>query len=463
MSVPAALRERVPLADAPAAARVKRLREHPGAPRFNHDTGDRLLAGDLSLLDRFARELSAGRGPAAPGAPSEAMLSRLAELAGRVPSWRARLYRGLDLRRHWEDVPTSSRRDLAERPWDFVPDGEPLERLVVYRTAGTTGHPISVPHHPLAVACYLPLLEEALGRHGVRVDARGLPAACFLLGSQVHTYTYATALSAWGGAGFAKLNLRDGEWPSPEARALYFDEFRPPLVNGDPVSLSEAVRLGLPKGVRAAVTTSTDLSEPLRRSLAAALGAPVVDWYSSVETGPIAYGCPRGEGLHLLPHDLFVEALDAAGRQVPDGTEGELTVSGGRNPFAPLLRYRTGDRGRLVRSACPCGDASARVVGLEGRRAVLFRSADGTPVTTVDLSRTLREFPLALHSFLQRADRSLELVVRPLEGAAADPAALAAALSRFFGALPLEVRVDPTLGADGTKVVAYRSELEEAR
>ena len=45
---------------------------------------------------------------------------------------------------------------------------------------------------------------------------------------------------------------------------------------------------------------------------------------------------------------------------------------------------------------------------------VLIRSADGTPVTTVDLSRLLRQFPLLLHEFVQHSDRSCVLTLRPM-------------------------------------------------
>ena len=36
-------------------------------------------------------------------------------------------------------------------------DDAALDRMVIYRTAGTTGHPITVPHHPVAIRCYEPL------------------------------------------------------------------------------------------------------------------------------------------------------------------------------------------------------------------------------------------------------------------------------------------------------------------
>jgi len=77
----------------------------------------------------------------------------------------------------------------------------------------------------------------------------------------------------------------------------------------------------------------------------------------------------------------------------------------------------------------------------------------------VDLSRKLREFPLLLHTFEQRADLSCVLVVRPRPGHAAPAvAALEQALRELMGALPFEVRVDAQLG-EGSKPIPYRSAL----
>jgi phenylacetate-CoA ligase len=150
----------------------------------------------------------------------------------------------------------------------------------------------------------------------------------------------------------------------------------------------------------------------------------------------------------------------------PDGTPaaagelGEIAVTGGRNVFAPLLRYRTGDFGRMDYSPCPCGDPMPRLLQLEGRCPVLIRSSDGTPVSTVDLSRLLREFPLLLHEFSQEADLSCNLVARPLPGMSPDVAEIEQALRRVLGTVPLAIRFDPHLG-DRTegKAMAYRSQL----
>src|SRR5262249_7201978 len=148
------------------------------------------------------------------------------------------------------------------------------------------------------------------------------------------------------------------------------------------------------------------------------------------------------------------------GSPVAPGERGEITVTGGRNVFAPLLRYRTGDSGAMDYAPCPCGDPMPRLLDLEGRVPVLIRAADETPVSTVDLSRLLREFPLLLHEFTQHADRSCELMIRPLPDMTADLATMEQALRRVLGSLALTIRIDPHLGerTEG-KAVPYRSDL----
>lgn len=450
--------DRCPLLTPQGQRLLKRLQEHPDAPRFNYATGDRLHPEDLPAIERFREQLHERR-PRSPHAPPE-LLVRIAMLREQSPFFRNRIPAGLDLERDWAALPTTSRLDLALAPWDFVPDGEQLERLIIYRTAGTTGHPIVVPHHPLAIRCYEPLIEFALERHGARPRFDADSVACFLVGAQIRTYTYVALLYNWNGAGFAKVNLRQTEWPKEGSQARYFTEMQPRFLSGDPISFAEMLRLDLPAQPSALVTTSVAMSPGLKRRLKERYQAPVIDWYSLVETGPIGYACSLGHGYHQLPTDLYVEVVRPDGTPAAPGERGEIAVTGGRNPFAPLLRYRTGDFGLMDYSACPCGDPLPRLLELEGRMPLLMRSSDGTPVSTVDLSRLLREYPLLLHEFVQHADRSCELVVRPLPGMTPDLARMEQDLRRVLGAVPLEIRVDVHLGerSEG-KALPYRSDL----
>jgi phenylacetate-CoA ligase len=447
-----------PLADARAQARTERLLQHAHAPIWRWEAGDRLEREDLEAVRAFGQEL-ARRGERLGGDPEVAPPERVADwvdrMRDRVPLFRERLREGIDVRGDFESIPTSSREDLALRPERMVPDDAPLDQMIVYRTAGTTGHALLVPHHPRAAACYLPLVAAALERWGVRAPDGDDEIGAFNVGAQRRTVTYPCTLSAWGGTGFAKLNLSPSEWRSPRDAAAFFEDLEPRLLTGDPLSFAEMLRLGIPARPRALLTTAVALSSALRERLSDHFGAPVIDWYSLTETGPIAYACPRGEGYHLLPHDLYVEVIDEAGRRSAE--RGEITVTGGRNPFLPLLRYRTGDFARLVSGSCACGDPAPWLVDLLGRKPVTFRAADGSAVNPVDVAQALREFPLVQHELVQRADRSLELGVRVLSNV--DLAAVAGALAGLFGGLRVSVRRDDQLGEGGGKVVPYVSEL----
>lgn len=427
-------------------AMLQRLREHPAAPRWNHRAGDRLEPADLEALDGLRATLRSERRGFAATPPPE-ILARVERWGVTVPRLRRLAVRPRD----WSSVPTMSREDVALHLDSLVPDDADLERLLVYRTAGVTGHALLVPHDPLAVAAYMPFLEVALAAHGVDWRVDGETVAAFLVGAQARTVTYPTALSAWAGAGFAKLNLQAGEWPQGPHR--YFHDLQPRLLTGDPLSFAEVLRLGLPVQPRALVSTAVAMSHSLRRRLREQFSAPVIDWYSLTEVGPIGYLCPLSDAYHVVPHDLFVEVL------APPGERGEIAVTGGRNPFLPLVRYRTGDYGRLEFAPCACGDPMPRLVELEGRVPVVFRAADGQPVGTVDLSRLLRELPVVQHTFHQGQDGACALVVRPLPGARLDVDEVRASLGALLGAVPLAVTVDPNLGSRAGKVVPYTSDL----
>jgi phenylacetate-CoA ligase len=437
---------------------VARIARHPFAPRWNYTASDRLDRDDVLAVDAFRDVLARDRAPFGPE-PPDATRAWVRARRSFVPSFRARLPEPSLVDRAWASIATTSREDLATRPESMVPDDAPLDRMIVYRTAGTTGHALLVPHDARAAACYLPLLEVALARWGI--DARlGGDDVAMLVGAQARTVTYATSLSAWSHAGFAKVNLAPGEWPGEDAPARFFAELAPALLTGDPISFAELVARGVRTSPRALVTTAVAMSDALRARLVEHFGAPVVDWYSLTETGPVGFACPRGGGAyHVVSSDVFVEAVDRQGVPVRAGERGELAVTGGRNPFLPLLRYRTGDWGRLDDTPCPCGDRMPRIVALEGRAPVLFRSAGGGRVNPVDVSGVLRAQPIVQHELVQQADLSLELAIRTVRGQSVDIASLKRALAALFGDVSLAVREDASLGDRTGKVAPYRSEL----
>jgi phenylacetate-CoA ligase len=437
--------ERHPLLTPAGQQLLDRLREHPHAPRYNHRCGDRLTRDGLRRVRAYERRLGAPR-PAAPAGGVPAWVRAFARRClGAVPFYRGR---GGDHRR-FAELPTCGRADLGRAPWSFVPDDRPLDGLIVYNTSGTTGHPLDVLSHPEVSSLYLPLLRAALGLHGVRLEGGAGRVAIALVCAQASTYTYASVSAFLGGAGFVKLNLNPADWRVPEDRGRFLDDCRPEIFTGDPVSLAELGGLGFSWRPKALVSTSMTLTDGLRRELAARFGCPVVDLYSLNECRLVGVGVAGGHA--VIAPDCHVEVLDGDGAPCATGERGEITITCDRNPFLPLLRYRTGDRAAL-------GSAGALplLVGLEGRPAALFVDTAGRRVNTVDISLALRPFPLRQFTLHQAADGGLRLGVG---GGAGEPAGVGDALRALFGA-EARLSIEPLAGPQGGKVVQYTSDLE---
>ena len=179
---------------------------------------------------------------------------------------------------------------------------------------------------------------------------------------------------------------------------------------------------------------------------------------TTTETGPIAACVPGVPGHVVLLPDLFVEVLGPTGERLADGVRGELTVTGGRNRYLPLVRYRTGDYGRLATVTLSDGRPARTILDLEGRAPVGFRATDGGRVTSVDVARRIRPLaPFVQHALHQRIDGSLELRLRPLPGVPIPREDFEHTLRELFGRdAQVEVVLDPGLGAGGGKIVAWR-------
>jgi phenylacetate-CoA ligase len=443
--------ERFPLLTLAGAARLRWLEEHPHAPRYNHRGVDRLTAAGLARLRAFEEALNTARRGWAPATTPPWLTAFVGRVWRSVPFYRAYGPPPDD----FFDIPTTGRAELSREPWSFVPDTAPLDGLIVFQTSGTTGHPLNILSHPETAAHYLPLLRRALAVYNVPLDDAppdGSPdVAIALIGDQGSTYTYAAVSAYLNHAGFLKLNLNTLDWRDPVDRARFLDDCRPRIFTGDPVSLAALAALDLHHRPLSLVSTAMTLLPGLRDRLSQRFACPVVDVYSLNEAGPVAVADPHGPGHLLLSHRLYVEVLDADGAPCPPGTRGEIVLSGGFNPLLPLLRYRTGDWARLDLS----DPRQPRLLDLEGRPPVMFRTRTGQPLNNIDVTAALKPLALPQFSLHQAADGGLTLRLPP---GRTDDDLPRAALLRLFGpdqalaVLPLE----PTAGG---KVVQYTSEI----
>jgi phenylacetate-CoA ligase len=445
--------------DAEGFATFRRIHEHPHAPRWTYAVGDRVTSADLAAAQDLRDLLQTRSRPMTE--PNDAIAEQTERLAARVFYYKSSLPQRFDARLEWHTLPTVTRRALHEIEL-LVPTDADLSRLVTYCTSGTTGPMVRIPGHPAVNAQNHVLGEHAFRAHGVTLAPCAGETACLGVSAQAYTYTFATIFSVWNGAGFAKVNLKRSEWPDGQDSArAFFGDLQPLLLTGEPASLAEARAWDVPVSPRGIISTATTLAPPLRQTLARHFGCPVIDWYSLSETGPIAYSAPDGQGMRLFPFDLFVEILDDAQQPVALGEVGEIVVTTFRNPYLPLLRYRTGDYARLLEVTTDNGP-ELRLMDLAARRSASFRNREGELVNPVDIARVVNCTGVYVqHECVQRADGSIELTVQPLVGLDPKLDEIEAGLREYFGNKQiLRVLADVNMSKEQTgKTEAYRSEL----
>jgi phenylacetate-CoA ligase len=441
------LEERFPLINNEGRRMIRFLQEHPQAPPFTDSCGDFLNGEGLQRVAAFARSLTAKGVGWLPGQPPDWLPGFIRECFEKVPH-----YRNYDLfpETPLTHIPTINRGDLERGAWHFVPDDLDVNDILVYRTSGTTGHPIETLWHPMICAMYLPLIQTALRWRGTAMGSGPDRVAQVMVCFQQRTVTCPCVSAYLDQAGFVKVNLHPGAWHHPEDPAAYLNACNPDTYSGDPISF--AALLGLPLTTRplALVSTAMALSPGFHRKLEAHFESPVIDLYSLTESGPVAAGVPGR--LRLLPHQLFVEILDPAGQPLPPGQRGEITLTGGFNPYLPLLRYRTGDWAALSFEG-----RQPYLIGLEGRPPVLFLSRTGALINNIDVTHALRPFGLAQFTLHQNQDRSLEFT---FAGVDLEPARLRQSLQTLFGpGQPIAMAHRPIPAPPSGKIVQYTSDM----
>ncbi len=103
-------------------------------------------------------------------------------------------------------------------------------------------------------------------------------------------------------------------------------------------------------------------SQSMRKQISENLDCEVFLHYGMTEIGfGGAAECRYHDGLHLRMLDIAVEIVDENLQKVEDGIDGEIVITTLTRQAIPLIRYRTGDRGRIVPSECECCSSMQRI------------------------------------------------------------------------------------------------------
>jgi phenylacetate-CoA ligase len=331
-------------------------------------------APESAIWDRTAETLPRQR-------LAELQLERLRETVARVLRAQPRgaellaaagIERPEDLRSldDLQRIPLMTKAELHDH-YPFGLLAVPRKQLVrVHASSGTHGKPTVVGYTRADLEHWTELMARCMTMAGVRT------------GMMIHNANGYGLFT--GGLGFHQGGERIGATVVPASggfttrQATLLADLRAEVLIATPsyaLVIAQAIHDagGDPRalGVKLGLFGGEPWGERMRDQIEAALGLRAVSFYGLSEMcGPgVAAECLTArDGLHVQEDHFLVEVVDPDdGRPLPAGAEGELVFTTLMREALPLIRYRTGDIGRLQPDPCACGRTSVRLLGLRGR------------------------------------------------------------------------------------------------
>jgi len=221
--------------------------------------------------------------------------------------------------------------------------------------------------------------------------------------------------------------------------------------------LARARELGLELPLRLASIAGEMSDGDFKRRIEREHGILVRERYGGAETGPIAYECAAGAGLHL-DDSIYVEFIDPVTeepRAVDDPELKELVVTAPWRIAFPVIRFRTGDLVEaLDTDQCACGSRSPRLRRIAGRASSIPR-IKGMFVVPRQVEDVLRRHGIS-GRFQLRFDRPqrLDRLTIAFERAPGSPADLAPLHSELNNVLRMRAELEPveSISADAAIV-----------
>lgn len=225
----------------------------------------------------------------------------------------------------------------------------------------------------------------------------------------------------------------------------WMEEEQPDTFVGMPVPLISMLRV-LGKGsLERALISADACPDSITAACEEILGSRLFPHYGSREMGlGGAITCQAHAGMHLRENNVIAEIIDAEGRPVPPGEQGELVITTIGMEAMPVIRYRTGDYTRILPGTCPCGSNVLRLdkVHRGTRQNVTSAGIQADGVSMEALDELLFTHP-------QVVDCSAACIGRRFSTAdseTADTQAAAEVQKRLIRQIAIEVLITP--GAD---------------
>ncbi|MBF0478098.1 MAG: phenylacetate--CoA ligase family protein [Candidatus Omnitrophica bacterium] len=256
--------------------------------------------------------------------------------------------------------------------------------VIILKTSGTTGKPLKILYDKKKdYFNFDPFIWRFFSSVGCSLSDRLASLADWRLPlnkiSEFNRYRNRLFLSSY------RLN--------PQTAVKYFQamkKFNVKFLEGYPSSIELFSRYlvgegmccsnGLIKGI---IVHSEQFSDYQRHLIEKFWGCPCFNWYGMEERAVLGYECEKHEGLHLCTDFGITEFIPNHDLPMYDS----IVVTSLTNWAMPLIRYETGDVGRLLDKSCSCGRNFPlfELIGGRIKNFVIAKDGSQIPVTNVDI------------------------------------------------------------------------------
>lgn len=309
----------------------------------------------------------------------------------------------LDSEDYFDNLPTLDKSEVRVAAADMIAAGVRAEQLKESTTGGSTGEPLKVYHDP-EIPVNL-LSWRVLNWWGVNPsDSSGYLYRAVPTGNarMIQAAALWPTRRAWISASQMGLEeLRKFTDRLRKYRVTYLVGY----VGAIEAFASYLEREGQEiDSLQAVWTTASPLPEGKRTFMENVFCCPVYTQYGSCEIHWLGAECANKDGMHILADVRHLEVLEN-GRPAAAEQYGDVVVTDLLNRKFPMIRYKIGDRGRLLGRGCSCGRPFPMMDYIRGRvsDSIITKSNGVVPGefwTTIfdDFTSSVKSFSVHQHA-----------------------------------------------------------------
>ena len=279
----------------------------------------------------------------------------------------------------WAKVPILEKEMIRQHTDDFIANGVSISELNIATTGGSTGKPLKV-YKDKSIP-YEVLTWRTLGWWGVNQSAnhgvvnRSVPKT-FIQKIRNYLLWWPTKRIFLDASSVSEENISRFVSLINKKKIKFLVGYCGSLEKiADFVSKNKIVI----EGLKVVWSTTSPLAKPIRTKMEKAFQCPIMDQYGSVEVFHIAVQKPNENYLTVNSDYVHVDIVDSNNCVINETQEmGDVLVTDLHSVKFPLIKYRLGDRSRMLKTMQDSEDGFPKIDFVKGRISDIVSFNDGS-------------------------------------------------------------------------------------